>query len=129
MLSTASASRLSKGRCCLSSDCSCEVMEDNVDVITRIVNGARKTRRWRKTRHPTVPSAPRVFRVLASFASFAPSLWHQRGRRPHLIVLGRLGAQEVAHEIIPAPPHHVGLVAKAVGPVGQKQQIEILVGL
>src|SRR5687768_1534648 len=74
MLSTASASRLSKGRCCLSSDCSCEVMEDNVDVITRIVNGGAEDAKVAEDAAPYRPlgpprlSRPRVLRVLRAFA-------------------------------------------------------------
>src|ERR1039458_3323608 len=46
------------------------------------------------------------------------------------LVTGRgFGAQQIAHEIVPAAAHHVSLIAEAVIAVGQQQQIEILVRL
>jgi hypothetical protein len=51
------------------------------------------------------------------------------GRRMQLVALRRLRTHQVADEIVPAPPHHVGLVAKTVAAVGQHDQVEILVRL
>src|ERR1017187_5966944 len=49
--------------------------------------------------------------------------------RIELVPGGGLGAQQIAHEIIPAAAHHVGLIAETVIAVGQQQQIEILIRL
>ena len=48
--------------------------------------------------------------------------------RLQLVPRGRLRPQQVAHEIIPAPPDHVRLVAEAVIAIRQQEQIEILIG-
>src|ERR1035438_8743636 len=49
--------------------------------------------------------------------------------RGELVPGGGLGAQQIAHEIIPAAAHHVGLIAETVIAVGQQQEIEILIRL
>src|SRR5438128_1196119 len=51
--------------------------------------------------------------------ALAPSLLRRRARRRggmHLVLMRRLRAEQMPHEIVPTPPHHVRLVAEAVSP-------------
>src|SRR5262245_56426132 len=62
----------------------------------------------------------------------ASGLWRRcrRGRRRvHLILVRRLGPEQVANEVIPAASDHVRFVAESVAAIGQHDQIEVLVSL
>ena len=50
-------------------------------------------------------------------------------RSVHLVLARRFGAQQVSHEIIPPPPHHIPFVAETMAAIRQHQQIEVLVRL
>src|SRR5438105_4312099 len=45
-----------------------------------------------------------------------------------LIARGRLGAHEIADEVVPAAAHHVWLVAEPVGAIGEQEQVKVFVG-
>src|ERR1039458_7306315 len=87
-----------------------------------------------KTTRPAMSSGSPRRRV--HNATAARSLLRRRGasasgacRWFEFVSGGRFGAQQIAHEIVPAAAHHVSLIAETVIAVGQQQQIEILVRL
>lgn len=44
-----------------------------------------------------------------------------------LVLPGRLGAEQVADEVVPAAAHHVELVAETVAPAREEQEVEVRV--
>jgi len=46
-----------------------------------------------------------------------------------LVLVGRLRAEQVFDEVIPAASNHVRLVAEVVSAIRQQQQIEVLIRL
>src|SRR5207249_9581030 len=44
------------------------------------------------------------------------------------LVGGRLGAQQIADEVVPTAPDHIRLVAEVVAAVGERQEVKVLVG-